>query len=96
MLDYFVHVPRNRTIESRTDHVFPERGRFVIKDFELSTKFPFGFFRHRRRLPAKETELVVFPKFDPIRHALDELPLEVGRLEATRRGLGQDLYAMRE
>lgn len=96
ILDYFVHVPRNHTIETRTEHVFPERGRFVIKDFELSTKFPFGFFRHRRRLPAKETELIVFPRFDPIRHALDELPLDVGRLEAIRRGLGQDLYALRE
>jgi len=95
-LDYFVHVPRQHTIETRTEHVFPERGRFVIKDFELSTRFPFGFFRHRRRLPAKETELIVFPKFDPIRHSLDELPLDVGRLEATRRGLGQDLYALRE
>ena len=95
-LDYFVHVPRNRTIETRTEHVFNERGRFVIKDFELSTRFPFGFFRHRRRLPAKETELIVFPKFEPIRHTLEELPLETGSLESTRRGLGQDLYALRE
>lgn len=68
----------------------------MIKDFELSTKFPYGFFRHRRRLPARETELIVFPTFDPISHALDDLPLETGRLEATHRGLGQDLYSMRE
>ena len=95
-LDYFVHVPRNKTIETRTDHVFSTRGRFIIKDFELSTRFPFGFFRHRRRLPAMETELIVFPKFEPIRHALDDLPLETGKLEATRRGLGQDLYALRD
>ena len=94
-LDYFVHVPRNRTIETRTEHVFNERGRFVIKDFELSTRFPFGFFRHRRRLPAKETELIVFPKFEPIRHTLGDSPLDAGRLESTRRGLGQDLYALR-
>ena len=95
-LDYFVHVPRNRTIETRTEHVFNERGRFVIKDFEISTRFPFGFFRHRRRLPAKETELIVFPKFEPICHVLEELPLDAGTLESTRRGLGQDLYALRE
>ena len=95
-LDHFVLVPRNHTIETRTEHVFPERGRFVIKDFELSTRFPFGFFRHRRRLPAKETELIVFPKFDPIRHALDESTLDVGNLESIRRGLGQDLYALRD
>jgi uncharacterized protein (DUF58 family) len=68
----------------------------VIKDFEISTKFPFGFFRHRRRLPARETELIVFPNFEPISQALDDLTLETGRLEATHRGLGQDLYSMRE
>ena len=95
-LDHFVRIPRNETIETRTAHVFNSRGRFLIKDFEISTKFPFGFFRHRRRLPARETELIVFPKFEPIDHSLDDLTLESGRLEATHRGLGQDLYALRE
>lgn len=95
-LDHFVHVPRNSTIETRTTHIFNERGRFVIKNFELSTRFPFGFFRHRRRLPARETELIVFPKFEPVSQAFDALPLDAGRLEAARRGLGQDLYALRD
>lgn len=95
-LDHFVHIPRNRTIETKTSHVFSKRGRLVIKDFEISTKFPFGFFRHRRRLPARETELVVFPSFEPIRHELDDLALETGSQEAAHRGVGQDLYALRE
>jgi len=95
-LDHFVHVPRNSTLETRTAHTFTERGRFVIKDFEISTRFPFGFFRHRRRLPARETELIVFPNFEPITHRLDELPLDAGTLESTLRGLGQDLYALRD
>lgn len=60
-LSYFVYIPRNRSTETKSNHIFPHRGRFIIKDFELSTKFPFGFFRHRRRLAAKETELIVFP-----------------------------------
>jgi uncharacterized protein (DUF58 family) len=95
-LDHFVHIPRSETIETRTAHVFPNRGRFVIKDFEISTKFPFGFFLHRRRLPARETELIVFPNFEPITHELDDLALESGNKEAAHRGLGQDLYALRE
>ncbi|MFL6466440.1 MAG: DUF58 domain-containing protein [Pyrinomonadaceae bacterium] len=95
-LDHFVRIPRNETIETKTAHVFSSRGRFLIKDFEISTKFPFGFFRHRRRLPARETELIVFPNFEPITHALDDLSLEAGRLESTHRGLGQDLYALRD
>ena len=95
-LDYFVHVPRNRNAETKTEHVFPNRGRFLIKDFELSTRFPFGFFRHRRRLPAKETELVVFPKLASLEHQLDEIPLETGKLVANKRGSGQDLLALRD
>lgn len=95
-LDHFVRIPRNQTIETKTSHIFSTRGRLVIKDFEISTKFPFGFFRHRRRLPARETELIVFPSFEPIKHELDDLALETGNLEAAHRGLGQDLYALRE
>lgn len=95
-LDYFVHVARNEEKERRTTHVFAKRGRLLIKDFELSTKFPFGFFRHRRRLPARETELVVFPSLTPLDRQLDELPVGVGKIVANRRGSGQDLLSMRD
>jgi uncharacterized protein (DUF58 family) len=95
-LDYFVHVPRKQEKERKTTHVFPKRGRFLIKDFELSTKFPFGFFRHRRRLPARETELVVFPQLTPLERQLDEVPIGFGKIVANRRGSGQDLLSLRD
>ncbi len=95
-LDYFVHVPRNRDVETRTTHVFTKRGRFLIKDFELSTKFPFGFFRHRRRLPARETELIVLPALASLDHHLDDVPLETGSVVTNKRGTGQDLLALRD
>ena len=95
-LNHIVYVPHRQTVESKTEHVFPNRGRFLIKDFELSTKFPFGFFRHRRRLPAKETELIVFPRLVPFEEPIGDLPLDAGRLVANKRGLGQDLLALRD
>ena len=96
-LSYFVHVPRNQTSEIKSGHTFKNRGRFLIKDFELSTRFPFGFFRHRRRLAARETELIVFPKLELLSSAiLDGSPLETGKLVANKRGSGQDLLALRE
>ena len=95
-LSYFVHVPRNQTTEIKSGHTFKNRGRFLIKDFELSTRFPFGFFRHRRRLAAKETELIVFPKIGEMERDLDGLPLEAGKLSANKRGSGQDLLALRD
>jgi uncharacterized protein (DUF58 family) len=95
-LNYFIHVSRNSSIEDKTSHVFERRGRFLIRDFELSTRFPFGFFRHRRRLPAREAELIVFPKLAELDHELENLPLDVGKLVANKRGLGQDLLALRD
>ncbi len=95
-LDYFVFVPRRGEIENRAEHVFPRRGRFVIRDFELSTRFPFGFFRHRRRLSAQAAEIFIFPRLAEIDEQIDELPLEVGKLVANKRGTGQDLLALRD
>ena len=95
-LDYFVHVPRRNSVENRAEHIFEHRGRFIIKDFELSTRFPFGFFRHRRRLSAEEAEIVIFPKIEPIQPEVLDLPLEAGKLVAARRGSGQDLLALRD
>jgi len=95
-LDHFVFVPRRQTVEHRVIHIFDRRGRFIIRDFEISSRFPFGFFRHRRRLPAREAELFVFPTIEPFDQSLDALQLDVGRLTANKRGLGQDLLALRD
>ena len=95
-LDYFFNLPRRQTIENQTEHVFPNRGRFLIKDFELSTKFPLGFFRHRRRLPAQAAELIVFPKLDAVENETKNLPFEIGKIIVQKRGAGQDLLALRD
>jgi uncharacterized protein (DUF58 family) len=94
-LNYFIYVARNSYAETETTHTFDARGRFLIKDFELSTRFPFGFFRHRRRLPAREAELFIFPALQPLDHELENLPLDIGKLVANKRGLGQDLLSLR-
>lgn len=95
-LDFFAYIPGQGTDERAGDHIFENRGRFLIRDFELSTRFPFGFFRHRRRLPARETELIVFPKIRTIDNTLDDIQLEAGSLVSSRRGSGQDLLSLRE
>lgn len=95
-LNHFVHVPARRSQEARNDHVFTHRGRLMIKDFELSTKFPFGFFRHRRRLPAREAELVVFPAVENLETEIDQIPLDAGRQVSGKRGLGGELLALRD
>jgi uncharacterized protein (DUF58 family) len=95
-LDYFAYLPRNQVTESKVPHIFPNRGRLLIKDFELSTKFPFAFFRHRRRLSARETELIVLPPIEPLGSEIDDMPLEAGQLISQKRGSGQDLLSLRD
>ncbi len=95
-LDYFIYISRRATAENKAEHIFPYRGRFIIKDFELSTKFPFGFFRHRRRLPAQAAEIIVFPPLASIEDETENLPLEIGKLVTQKRGLGQDLLSLRD
>ncbi|MBK9529344.1 MAG: DUF58 domain-containing protein [Acidobacteria bacterium] len=67
----------------------------MIRDFELSTKFPFGFFRHRRRLPAREAELVVFPKINSLDPGDASIPLDLGSVASSKRGMGRDLLSLR-
>ncbi len=95
-LDYFLNVPRRKSVENKVEHIFENRGRFIIKDFELSTGFPFAFFRHRRRLPAQEVEIIIYPKVSTLEEELDNLPLEIGKFVVQKKGMGQDLHSLRD
>ncbi len=95
-LDYFVYISRKKSVENEVTHVFNKRGRFMIRDFELSTRFPFGFFRHRRRLSAQRAEIIIFPKLISVEDFVADFPIDVGRLATTRRGMGNDLFALRD
>ncbi len=95
-LAYFTYVPHKAAAEQRVEQLFPERGHALITGFELSTRFPFGFFRRRRRLRARDVDLIVYPKPEPIGDELHLLPMSAGRVAALRRGAGHDLFSLRD
>jgi uncharacterized protein (DUF58 family) len=95
-LAYFMYVPHRAAAEQRTDHLFEKRGHVLITGFELSTRFPFGFFRRRRRLPARNVDIIVYPKLKVIGDELHLLPMNAGRLASVRRGAGHDLLSLRD
>ena len=95
-LAYFAYVPHHAAAEQRVEQLFPERGHVLINGFELSTKFPFGFLRRRRRLRARNVDLIVYPKPEPIGDELHLLPMSGGRIAALRRGAGHDLFSLRD
>jgi uncharacterized protein (DUF58 family) len=96
VLAYFMYAPRRAQVEQRVEQTFMRRGRVLITGFEISTRFPFGFFRLRRRLRARDVEIVVYPKPESASDELHLLPIDAGQLEAERRGAGHDLHSLRE
>ena len=95
-LAYFTYIPHNAAAEQRVEQLFTERGYVFINGFELSTRFPFGFLRRRRRLKARNVDLVVYPKPEPIGDELHLLPMYAGRMASIRRGAGHDLFSLRD
>jgi uncharacterized protein (DUF58 family) len=95
-LAYFTYVPHRAAAEQRVEQLFSSRGHVLINGFELSTRFPFGFFRFRRRLRARNVDIVVYPKPEPIGDELHLLPTYAGRMASVRRGIGQDLFSLRD
>lgn len=95
-LAYFTYVPHGAAAEQRVEQLFPARGHVFINGFELSTRFPFGFLRRRRRLKARNVDIVVYPKPEPIGDELHLLPMYAGRMASMRRGAGHDLFSLRD
>lgn len=95
-LAYFTYIPHRAAAEQRVEQLFPERGHVFIDGFELSTRFPFGFLRRRRRLKARNVDILVYPKPEPIGDELHLLPMYAGRMASQRRGAGHDLFALRD
>jgi uncharacterized protein (DUF58 family) len=96
LLAYFSYVPHGAAAEQRVEQLFEKRGHVLIDGFELSTRFPFGFFLRRRRLRARNVDIVVYPKPEIISDDLHLLPMYAGRLPSSRRGAGHDLFSMRD
>ncbi|HKS28436.1 MAG TPA: DUF58 domain-containing protein [Pyrinomonadaceae bacterium] len=95
-LAYFMYVPHRAAAEQRVEQLFERRGHVLITGFEISTRFPFGFFRRRRRLRARNVDLIVYPKPEPISDELHLLPLNAGQHLSLRRGAGFDLFSLRD
>ena len=96
LLAYFSYVPHHAAAEQRVEQLFAQRGHHLIDGFELSTRFPFGFFRRRRRLRARNVDIIVYPKPEVVGDELHLLPMYAGRMPSMRRGVGHDLFSMRD
>ena len=61
---YFSHVPNGQTRQQSYAGCLPQRGRYRFEQVQVTSRFPFGFFRSRyNRMPNQKTcEFFVYPK----------------------------------
>lgn len=96
-LAYFLYVPHKAGVEQRIEQIFSARGHLRVSGFQLSTRFPFGFFSLRRRLPSRDVDLIIYPKPEAISDELHLLPITAGQIVSARRSPeGHDLHSLRE
>ncbi|HET7840115.1 MAG TPA: DUF58 domain-containing protein [Terriglobia bacterium] len=92
---YIPYIPRRGSVTQHVELNFPRRGRYTQEGFRVSTKFPFGFLRKTREVPARH-EILVLPDVQPTEEFYEILPLVSGEVESLFKGRGHDLYAIRD
>ncbi|HMF02197.1 MAG TPA: DUF58 domain-containing protein [Terriglobia bacterium] len=92
------YVPMIRGLEdvSQTEHaMLPKRGRFRLHQVKASSRYPFGFFLKNRNYPV-EDECICYPEIVP-QEEMDIAGMDLqGSNERFERGLGHDLYMIRD
>ncbi len=66
---YFEYIPNEQSRKKSYAGRLPRRGRYEVGPLMISTRFPFGFFRHWLEPPTasvKYDEFIVFPKLGKI------------------------------
>ncbi|HUK47886.1 MAG TPA: DUF58 domain-containing protein [Terriglobales bacterium] len=91
---YFPIVPAGCGLEASVKLNFRRRGCYQER-FSLSTRFPFAFLVKTRRA-ALSREVLVYPEITSSQEAIELVPLLTGKFETHLRGIGSDLYRIRE
>jgi len=89
---FFPILRAGETRSERLEQTFQRRGR-RRQTLQVSTRFPFGFFRRRNTLPSQE--LLVYPAIGKVSEILQTDGL-CGRRESRQRGSGENFYSIRE
>ena len=91
---YFALLPPKTQLQAEVKLRFRKRGRYQER-FSLSTRFPFAFLAKTRRV-ALAREVLIYPELESSEEVTELLPVLSGKREAYQRGMGSDLYRIRE
>lgn len=91
---YFPLLPPGAQLPAEVKLRFRSRGRYQER-FSLSTRFPFAFLSKTRRV-ALAREVLIYPALESSEELTELVPVLSGKREAYQRGMGSDLYRIRE
>ena len=91
---YFPVLRPGETHSEITFQSFPRRGLFRLEGFRISTRFPFGLFRHSEYIEV-DGEVLVYPSVKDISSYFHRLPFLPGLLEGMQKGQGENLFSIR-
>jgi len=92
---YFPFLPGLGRSHRRLWLQLPMRGLYRLNRLEMSTQFPFGFAKKKRKLPC-EIKLTALPEAEPPNEFFEMLPLLNGAFESYYKGAGSDLHSIRD
>jgi uncharacterized protein (DUF58 family) len=92
---YFPFLAPLQELRADLEMSFPDRGRYLEKNFGLATRFPFSFLMKTRRVNLAR-EVIAYPEVEPTEQFREVLPMVTGEFETFVRGRGHDLYLIRE
>jgi uncharacterized protein (DUF58 family) len=87
-------IPASGSVDEPVELYFPKRGLQTDRNFQFSTRFPFGFSERREQVTAHH-EVVIYPCLDPRPGFEEVLGAVAGEIEEMRRGRGTDFYRIR-
>ncbi len=91
----FPYLRGGESLSLKLECEFDHRGSYTVDGFEISTQFPFGFFKRQRTVRA-DGKITVYPGLIPLNRLLQLYPFLRGQDAQNRRGSGMTLYNIRD
>lgn len=92
---YVARVPKNSEVVAYVHAIFPQRGIHSLDRIELITNYPFGL-AERASVCRDSDDVLVYPALVDVSQALTDLRIDIGEHESRARGLGTQLYGLKE
>lgn len=92
---YAPYVPHRTAVTESVSMQFPRRGLYGQRNFQVSSRFPFGILRRKRTVPG-DYAILVLPSIEPSRMFQDIAPRILGEIESVQKGRDGEFFALRD